>query len=271
MPWCPNCKNEYRKGITVCADCGAELVETLTEASLEPLLVMEQPETLGQLVSFLESEGLADTTVQETEDGKFELLVPSDRRKEAAKLAQAFLAVEKEKELSALSADELTELANKEKEEKEAARNVHTYVKVEEKYKDTRSTGYMFLVFGVVGLAFTILNSAGVLNILSGWFSLGVAAGLFLVFLLIGIASLRHAASLKGKIGEEADQMQEVTDWLKAHITPEVLSAADDPEASAEANDIFRFDHVKELLREAYPELDDNFTDKLVDEFLNTL
>lgn len=27
--WCPNCKYEYRAGITVCADCGAQLVEEL--------------------------------------------------------------------------------------------------------------------------------------------------------------------------------------------------------------------------------------------------
>ncbi len=27
MAWCPKCKNEYREGITVCADCGIALVE----------------------------------------------------------------------------------------------------------------------------------------------------------------------------------------------------------------------------------------------------
>lgn len=26
MPWCPKCKNEYREGISKCADCGCELV-----------------------------------------------------------------------------------------------------------------------------------------------------------------------------------------------------------------------------------------------------
>ena len=31
MAWCPNCKNEYVEGITVCADCGAELVESLKD------------------------------------------------------------------------------------------------------------------------------------------------------------------------------------------------------------------------------------------------
>ena len=30
MPWCPKCETEYREGITVCADCGSELVEELS-------------------------------------------------------------------------------------------------------------------------------------------------------------------------------------------------------------------------------------------------
>ena len=30
MPWCPNCKDEYKEGIRVCADCGAELVDDLS-------------------------------------------------------------------------------------------------------------------------------------------------------------------------------------------------------------------------------------------------
>lgn len=33
--WCPKCKNEYVEGITICADCGSELVESLTEEAAE--------------------------------------------------------------------------------------------------------------------------------------------------------------------------------------------------------------------------------------------
>ncbi len=31
MPWCPKCRNEYREGITLCAECGVELVDSLEE------------------------------------------------------------------------------------------------------------------------------------------------------------------------------------------------------------------------------------------------
>ena len=39
MPWCPKCKNEYREGFSVCADCGSVLVDEETCVRLEA----EQP------------------------------------------------------------------------------------------------------------------------------------------------------------------------------------------------------------------------------------
>lgn len=55
MPWCPNCKTEYREGFTHCADCGAALVQTLPDEAPEPetldrpaeaVMLMHCPSTL---------------------------------------------------------------------------------------------------------------------------------------------------------------------------------------------------------------------------------
>jgi hypothetical protein len=35
MPFCPQCRIEYREGFTSCADCGVALVNTLPEGSAE--------------------------------------------------------------------------------------------------------------------------------------------------------------------------------------------------------------------------------------------
>lgn len=35
--WCPECKNEYREGITRCADCDVDLVDELPEESAEDI------------------------------------------------------------------------------------------------------------------------------------------------------------------------------------------------------------------------------------------
>lgn len=46
MAWCPKCKNEYVEGITICADCGSELVETLPPETdgADVAGVMEEPD-----------------------------------------------------------------------------------------------------------------------------------------------------------------------------------------------------------------------------------
>ena len=56
MAWCPICKNEYRPGIKVCADCGAELVESLDQNPFVPLVFGDES-LMQQLNDFLVSNG----------------------------------------------------------------------------------------------------------------------------------------------------------------------------------------------------------------------
>lgn len=271
MPWCPNCKNEYKDGITVCADCKIPLVEHLAEDNLVPLLTVDNEESAGRLADFLEYEGIEAVTLVEGEDGKVELQVPESDRKKAVKAAQAFLSVEQEKELGELPEEDLAALAEEKRAEQEAVKGAHTYVSAADQYKDNRSTAFTFIGFSILGLIFVGLNAAGIIGFLANWFSIGVAAALFAVFLLIGIGSFRRVGVLKSRIEEEAKQRRETVEWMESHFTPAVLNRVCDPEAGEEENDIARISYMKEALTEAFPKLEDNFADHLVDEFFTRM
>ncbi len=59
MPWCPKCRTEYRDGFTVCADCGAQLVDELPKAperAAEPEPEQEEPVFLTEIADERELE-----------------------------------------------------------------------------------------------------------------------------------------------------------------------------------------------------------------------
>lgn len=65
MPWCPICKNEYREGIKLCAECQVELVDHLEEEG-QGDEKEQQEEQLARLHAMLVSE-MED---QEEDDGQ---------------------------------------------------------------------------------------------------------------------------------------------------------------------------------------------------------
>lgn len=73
MAWCPVCKNEYREGITVCADCNVPLVDDLDalnddEQNFEPLFITKQQDLAEKFTSYLEYSDLHRYTVIEDEE-----------------------------------------------------------------------------------------------------------------------------------------------------------------------------------------------------------
>ena len=77
MPWCPVCKNEYREGIKLCAECQVELVDHLEEEK-EQNAALEEQMKIANLQAILAAE-------QETDDNEEEPVVYRTYQNSAAK------------------------------------------------------------------------------------------------------------------------------------------------------------------------------------------
>ncbi len=109
--WCPICKNEYREGITVCADCKVSLVDALdeTKEDYEILSEMENESSAKKLISYLEYSNIpAFLEPCETTD-TFRVCVGKKMLKQAKKAFQAFYTVEITEELLNSKTDHKTD------------------------------------------------------------------------------------------------------------------------------------------------------------------
>ncbi|MCR5204744.1 MAG: hypothetical protein K6E47_06780 [Lachnospiraceae bacterium] len=296
MPWCPNCKTEYREGISVCADCGATLVAELTEkAVMCDLCALPIESAADQLISYLKYSGIEAESKYLSPDEGYMVCVPENDLKKAKVELMAFLSVEangapkKEScnnpECPADGDDCLTgelkkfddsvdlDEAEKQFDVKHREKYVPAgvYESQAEKANELHSTGITFTIIGIAMFVFTFLNLIGVIpffykNIMTlcVLFALSVAA------IGVGIGAFARSKKATAQSVDEEKLTATINEWLEKHayiMTDGELDGSDGtPE---ELLYLDRIDAMKKALSTCFPKLDDDYVDSLLDEFYN--
>lgn len=306
MPWCPNCKAEYEEGHSHCSDCKVELVNSLEEAhNLEPLFQMGDKDIADRFNRFLEYSDIKTELRYEEDNELYTILVSPKQQAEAKKLFKAFTIVENERHSNDTSSKKSNtdDTSYEEDEDKGNSRSSYdeaedgldmepseedensydapsddvavqdddeepsVYVMKADQYKDLSGTVLIFLLFGLAGIAFVILNITGVISILNGLVPNTVLTIVFLAFLYVAYSTNQKAKQIKSEIEAENQLTERINEWLEQHIDDRFLASLRSDDVSEELNYIRITDEMKEMLIKEFGPQNLAYLDRLIEEY----
>ncbi len=262
MPWCPECKNEYKDGITHCSDCGCELLKEMVERTP---LVFGEKEELEDLVKYLEYSKVRDVLLKfdETEE-VHELLV----NKEDAQHALKLIAVYKQQKLQ----EALEQMEHSDEEDRESIPVPTIYEDSAAKAEDNKSSAVMLLVVGIVGLVAMILGALDIIPLMfygsSKYMAIGIMSALFIVFIVMGVVSMKSYRIFAQKAVDEGNITNAMETWCKENLQADVLDTelAFDTDISDEEKYFKRVALLKHKISNQFVNLDEAFLDNFIDE-----
>ena len=143
------------------------------------------------------------------------------------------------------------------------------YINKEEEYNDLKSSAIIFIIVSILGAAFLVVNIVGLVSFISGTFSHVILSIMFLALFFIGLSTLKKAKAVKIEIKTEKDKSKSINNWLLENITKENMNDFLDYETFD--NDEIYFlnftEKMKSVIKEEFGEQDDNYLDRLVEEY----
>lgn len=284
MAWCPKCKNEYREGITICPDCGETLVREEELTDFTSVLFGEQDE-MEKLKDFLTYNGIQKSKISfdETEQ-VYELFVDVKEERQAKTITRVFLE-QQEKERKENAAEEeaaVDEFLMPEDEENPEEKTAFdellktassqgglTYMNSGAKAEENRSSAWVLLVVGVLGMLIMILGITGVLPFHVGnpYMFYGVMSAVFILFIVMGVVSMRNAKIFEKKAESENSLVDTLLKWSEENLTAEKIdtqieNVAETPE---EALYYKRFEVIRNQMNHQFMNLDQQMLENLID------
>lgn len=276
MPWCPKCKSEYREGFTVCADCGCNLVEEEQSDGLVSL-TFGDAEQMEALADFLRYSGIQKLKHREDDtDGQVELLVAREELEKAAAAVRVFLVQENQRLAEESGEQEGADSASEEAEQFREATAARRTLRGSSLYQDSsqradenRSSGWMLLILGILGLVLVVLGILEVLPLRLGnpYLFYGVMIAIFLLFSVAGAMSIKSASFFAKKAESENSLRSTMLDWCKENLrADDIDSQACSEDMPEEVRYLNRTAFIRERLNHQFVNLDQDFLDKFVDD-----
>ena len=261
MAWCPVCKNEYRDGIFVCADCGVDLVSEMPKALQAPTRVGLFTEE--ELKARLQKSGQLPKEFEQA-DGSGS--VDSDFAASVSDSA-GFDLSESQNSDAILSDEPDIHITEKESDSFEWLHT--TYRDNSQKAEDNRSSAWVLLVVGILGIGFIILSFFGIIPISFGksYLIYGVMSAVFILFFIMGIVSMKNALVFAKKAQSDHTLEQAILDWCSNLTAEEVDAQVHLSENSGEADSYFeRVRVLTEKINYQFVNLDPQFVSHIIDE-----
>jgi len=269
MPWCPKCRNEYRPGFTVCADCGSELVDELDDSSKD-IAYFGTKQEVESIIGFLADNGFEGLECRyNEEDGQFELLVDNkddDDFKRAMSVYFKKILPELKRKIQEQNIYFISEQNVKQEETPVPLMEMNDiYEKPDERANEYKSGAGALLVIGVAGAIALVLADLGIIKFPmfgSGKVLINVVmGGMFLAFIVLGISSARTYRKLL-KEGESDSKLEaEIIEWLHSNLTSDKIKAFDIPGEQEEVLFFNRIKIIKEGICNNFPDADMPFVD----------
>lgn len=151
------------------------------------------------------------------------------------------------------------------------APRAHAYVSKSSKKEDVKSTAYTFTIVGIGGLILLILLALGVIPIQipesTKIMMYLVMGAMFVIFLFIGIRSFGQIKNLANDAVREEELLAEITKWFLDTYQAKDIDCGLDTSQTEEMLYFSRYDAMKRLISNKYPDLEESFLDHMIETF----
>lgn len=147
------------------------------------------------------------------------------------------------------------------------------------KAEENRSSAYMLMIIGGIGLVIVILFLLGIINIAlfasNKYMVCGGMGFLFAVFFVMGVVSLKSSKTFEQRAKEENNLTTEMKKWCEENMTAdlidEIYSADKDELAAGEDSEEVKYfkrtERMREMINHQFVNLDEGFLDAFIDEY----